>query len=121
MQVNKINSTQNFEALRINPEALKVVKTRLNELKAPEKEIEKLQKLVEENAANKFNIDVDKYTGRQLKALIADGSTYAKSRTESIFDSIFKSPIKFIQKLTAEAKQQSINAERASKIDELFK
>ncbi len=121
MQINRINSTQNFEALKMQPEALKVIKTRINELRAPEKEIEKLQKLIAENAANKFNIELDKHSGRQLKALIADGSTYANQRTESIFDSIFKSPIKFIQKLTAEAKQQSINAERSNKIDELFK
>ncbi len=99
MQVNSVNSNQNFGmALRFSPEVQKVLAKRIKQ----DSSIQLLDSLVETQKSNPFKVDVRDELG-VLSAYISDttpnvANPQLKVLKQSFLEKHFKSPLAFIER-----------------------
>ncbi len=100
MQVNFNSQQQNQNfgmAMRITDGAREVLRAR----RMPGKDIDRLGELIDNFAKRKVDIMIDKspYSKKRLFGHVCLDQKYYKYFTEGYLNSLFKSPIKFIEKL----------------------
>lgn len=120
MQVSFNNQQRNENfgmALKVTESAKEVLRNR----KMSNTDIDKLGKLIDKFQKNPVSITIDTYNGsKELNGLVWLNGKHSKNYSEGYFSSIFKSPIKFIEKLCKKAEEVD-NFYNHNKLDDVLK
>jgi len=118
MQVN-FNPQQNNQNFGMSMEITKGAKEILRKRRMPDADIDKLAELIDKFEKKPVRVTIDEQNG-SLTGLVWLEKKHSSDYTEGFFSSLFRSPIKFIQKVCNKAEKVD-NYYNHNRLDEVIK